>query len=202
MIDGDVHPGFADAMDLVNQFFHRLAQTRIARIGDAQSGGEISRSERDQVHSIQGRNGLDIVNTFQIFRHDDEQNFLIGRLHMFPPGNGPISRRPGAARRAAFAHRRIAHGCHGSLGALDTFNMGDLNALRPHVEHAQDRLGIVLRHTHDGGNAGEIGDADHLRDQAQVKAGVLHIDEHPVEAGQSDNFHDRRIGKSGMAHQS
>jgi hypothetical protein len=157
---------FADVIDLVNQCFNCLAQTRVARIGDAQSGGEIGRSERDQVHSVQGRNGFDIVNTFQIFRHDDEQNFLIGRLHMFPPGNRPIPRCPGAARRAAFAHRRIAHGRHRSLGSLDTFHMGDLNALCSHVEHAQDRLGIVLRHPHDGGNAGEIGDADHLRDQA------------------------------------
>jgi hypothetical protein len=76
-----------------------------------------------------------------------------------------------------------------------------LDALCSHIQHAQDELGVILRHAHNRGNTGQLGHPDHLTYQLQVKDGMFHVDERPVKACHGNDFYYRRIGKAHMADQ-
>ncbi len=72
--------------------------------------------------------------------------------------------------------------------------MRQLNALDSHVEQPKHERGIEAGRPHDRRDAGALGGQHHELDVAQVEAGVLHVDEHGIEAGEPDDLDDLRIG--------
>jgi hypothetical protein len=72
--------------------------------------------------------------------------------------------------------------------------MRHLNALHAHVEEAQDKGRVEAGGAHDRGDADPLRRHDHQLDVAQIEAGVLHVDEGGVEAGEADDLDDLRVG--------
>src|SRR5215475_7557404 len=77
--------------------------------------------------------------------------------------------------------------------------MRHLNALRSHIQQAQNQLCIIIRDSHDRRDAGQFGDTDHLAHQLQVDYGMLHVNECPVEAGHSNDLYNCGVSEANMA---
>ena len=199
MVDRDVHLGLADGVHPGRQVYEGLLQPGIIGVGHPQGRRYVGWPEGYDVNAVNGGDFLYFVQPALVFGHDDEENLLVGGLHVFRPRHPAVARGACAARAAALADGRVADGGDGPPCALDTLDVRHLDALGARVQNPQDGLGVVLRHPDDGGHAAQVGYADHLANGLHVEGRMLHVNERAIEPCCCNDFHHRGVSKPDMA---
>jgi len=68
-----------------------------------------------------------------------------------------------------------------------------VDALHTHIQQPQDESRIKTGRTHDRGDPDSLGSHYHQLHITQIEAGVLHVDEGGVKAGEPDQLDDLRV---------
>jgi hypothetical protein len=112
--------------------------------------------------------------------HDDQRDTGLAALRVRVATEG-----------AAPAHRRVSDLVHQPAGLRGILHHRHLHGTGAHVGHARNVGGEAARH---GDNVDGSRRAQHVLGVTKVRAAVLVVDDHEIEAGMAAHLHDGRAG--------
>ena len=157
----------------------------------AQREGQIERADEQRIDAWHRGNLLDNRQRFHRLDHRDDGDAGVGTRHIAHAVARPHTHRP----QAAAAGGRVETGFDKPLRLGHAVHHRRHDAHGAGIQHAANDAGLVPRHPHDRGDAGQIDGADHFHRRFIAHAAVLHVDQRPIKAGLGEDLGGQAAGQ-------